>query len=704
MSLLKSNELTKQLAAVPDASGVYIFKDELGEIIYIGKALSLRSRVRSYWNDNSWHERPKLAVMIPKVCAIDTILTNSEKEALLLEATLIKQHHPRYNVSLRDDKRYPWLAITYDVAYPRLVMVRDPVRYRKDNPRARVFGPYVESGNMWQTVKVLRKVFPMRQRRTPLFKDRPCMNYYIGLCLGPCQKLVPEDAYERMVKQVEMFLAGRQREVVAQLKGEMEGAAERLEFEQAAKIRNRLQALERMIEKQQVFFESQKVNQDIIAESHTVKLISISLLKVREGKMISAETVTLPLVEKTGWDEAYQSFIDQYYTSCEDIAVPTEVVLQHVIEDQNALLELLNSKAAHAVKITVPQRGGKTSMIEMAQKNAAHSLETEISDQTELNAKLESVMSSLQADLGLSKQPRRIECFDISNIQGTDNVASMVVFENAASKKSDYRTFKIRSVEGEANDFASMKEVVSRRYHRILLESKTMPDLIIIDGGKGQLNAACEALSELNIEVDIIGLAKKQEEVYRPGRSEPIFLPRRSAGLHLLQRVRDEAHRFAVTFHRKLRAKRSVASNLDLLPGVGKARRKIILDHFGSFDKVKLASLDELKAVPGLPKNVAQSIYGLLHPAVTDENAKSAQAAGSADQIGALAFGDGAQSLAVSETDEGNDDGESSDDEEANESEESEDAKTDDAEDSEDEELSGETDDDELTEGEELGS
>ncbi len=618
MSPFKSDEIVKQLAAVPDSAGVYIFKDELSEIIYIGKAVCLRSRVRSYWNETSWSERPKLAVMIPKVAGIDTILTNSEKEALLLEATLIKQHHPRYNVSLRDDKRYPWLAITYDVAFPRLVMVRDPVRYRKDNPRARVFGPYVESGNMWQTVKVLRKVFPMRQRRTPLFKDRPCMNYYIGLCLGPCQKMIAEDTYERMVRQVEMFLAGRQREVVSQLKSEMEAAAERLEFEQAAKIRNRLQALERMIEKQQVFFENQKVNQDIIAESHTTKLISISLLKVREGKMISAETVTLPLVEKTGWDEAYQSFIDQYYTSCEDIAIPAEVVLQHAVEDQSALLELFNSKATHAVKITVPQRGGKTSMIEMAQKNAAHSLEREISDQSEIDSKLESVMSSLQADLGLMNQPRRIECFDISNIQGTDNVASMVVFENAGAKKSDYRTFKIRSVEGEANDFASMKEVVGRRYSRLQQENKPMPDLIIIDGGKGQLNAACEALAELKIEIDIIGLAKKQEEVYRPGRSEPIFLPRRSAGLHLLQRVRDEAHRFAVTYHRKLRAKRSVSSNLDLLPGIGKARRKIILDYFVSFDKVKAATLDELKAVPGLPKNVAQSIYQLLHPPSAD--------------------------------------------------------------------------------------
>ncbi len=614
MSIARTDELSKQLALVPDSSGVYIFKDEAGDIIYIGKAVSLRSRVRSYWNDTSWRERPKLAVMIPKVVEIATILTNSEKEALLLEATLIRQHMPRYNVSLKDDKRYPWLAITYDVPYPRLVMVRDPAKYRKENPRARVFGPYVESGNMWQTVKVLRKVFPMRQRKNPLFKDRPCMNYHIGLCLGPCQNLVAEPEYLQMVQQVEYFLAGRQKEVVAQLKSQMEAAAEILDFENAAKIRNRLQALERMIERQAVFFQNQKVSQDIIAEGHSAKMIAISLMKVREGKMISAETVCIPLVEKTSWDEAFQTFVDQYYTTCEDIAVPGEVVLQHALEDQDALAELLSSKSNHAVKITVPQRGGKTDMIEMAQKNAEHSLETELSDQVELDAKLERVMVTLQEELGLSKQPRRIECFDISNIQGTDNVASMVVFENALAKKSDYRTFKIRSVEGEANDFASMKEVVGRRYSRILQEGKTMPDLIIIDGGKGQLSAACEALAALGIQNDIVGLAKRQEEVFRPNNSQPALLPRRSEALHLLQRVRDEAHRFAVTFHRKLRAKRSIASELDKMPGVGPSRRKLILDHFGSFATLKEATLDELRAAPGIPKSLAEKLWKHLHP------------------------------------------------------------------------------------------
>ncbi len=379
---------------------------------------------------------------MPKVCDIETILTNSEKEALLVEATLIRQHMPRYNVALKDDRRYPWLAIEHDVAYPRLIMVRDPARYKKQHPKARVFGPFVETGAMWETVRTLRKVFPLRQRKTPFFKDRPCMNFHIGLCLGPCQKLIDEPGYMVMVRQVEMFLAGRQTEVVSQLKREMESASALMEYEKAGRLRDRLQLLERIIEKQQVFFESKKVSQDIIAEAHTQKQLNICLMRVREGKLISAETVSLPLVEKTGWDEAYSTFIDQYYTSCEDIAVPLEVVLQHPIEDEAALTELLSSKATAMVRITVPKRGGKTDMIEMAEKNAAAALEKDLREQLEDESKFARILSALQEELGTTKPPRRIECFDISNNQGTDNVASMVVFENTMSKKSDYRRFK----------------------------------------------------------------------------------------------------------------------------------------------------------------------------------------------------------------------------------------------------------------------
>jgi excinuclease ABC subunit C len=606
--------VTQQLAQMPDAPGVYLFKDKEGDTIYIGKALSLRNRVRSYWKDTSWRERPKLAVMMPKVANIDVILTNSEKEALILEANLVRQHNPRYNVHLKDDKRYPWLAITYDVPFPRLIMVRDPSQYRKGNPKARIFGPYVETGMMWQTVKTLRKVFPMRQRKTPLFKDRPCMNFHIGLCLGPCQNLVKEDEYMRMVKQVERFLAGRQIEVVDELTSEMQTASDQLLFEQAAKIRDRLAALDTVIQKQQVVFQDNKTSQDVIAEAHTSKLVSICLMRVREGKMISSEVVNVPLHDRTNWEEAFQTFIDQYYTTCEDIAVPRELLLQHDVEDATALTDLLNSKSQLSVKVYKPQRGDKLSMVQMAQKNAELAVEKETQAQTNEDAKVVRILEGLKAELGINHLPRRIECFDISNIQGTDNVASMVVFENGRPKKSGYRLFKTKTVEGDANDFASMKEVVGRRYFKLLTEKTPFPDLIIIDGGKGQLSAACEALVELNvIGQDIIGLAKKQEEVYFPGRSAPALLSRRSEALFLLQRARDEAHRFAVTFHRKRRAKRSLASNFDLLPGIGKARRKQLLDHFGSFAKFKEATLADIEAVPKFPKKLAAKVYATVH-------------------------------------------------------------------------------------------
>lgn len=611
----QQKQLSEQLSKLPDNPGVYIFKDRSAEIIYIGKALSLKSRVRSYFNNNSWLDRPKLAVLVPKIAGIESIVTNSEKEALLLEATLVRKHMPRYNVHLKDDKRYPWLCITYDEPFPRLIMIRDPVKHKQGNPKSKVFGPYVEAGLMWETVRVLRRVFPMRQRRKPLFKDRPCMNYHIGLCLAPCQSLVEEDFYNHMVQQVELFLSGAQSQAVARIEKEMQTASEALNFEEAAKLRDRLLALKSVLEKQQVFFQDQKVSMDILAESHTDKVIAVCLMRIREGKLIGSEVFNLQLVEHTRFDEAYQSFIEQYYAECEALAVPKEVLLQHSIEDRELLSQVLCQRTARNVSVSVPSRGDKLRMLEMAQKNAALALEKQVKDDEGINAGLLVLLTKVQEDLSLTKLPKHIECFDISNIQGTDNVASLVVFENAQAKKSAYRTFKIRAVEGTPDDFASMKEVVGRRFRRLLEEQKPLPDLVIIDGGKGQLNAALEALSELEIkEIDIIGLAKKQEEVYKPNSSNPYLLPRRSEALHLLQRVRDEAHRFAVTFHRKLRSKRSLISGFDQLPGVGGQRRKTLITHFNSIDKLKTASLDEIKSVPGFPEKVAESIYAYLHP------------------------------------------------------------------------------------------
>jgi excinuclease ABC subunit C len=617
------DELAHQLTLLPDEPGVYIFRDAKGDRIYIGKALSLRNRVRSYWNETSWRERPKLAVMMPKVHSLETIVTNSEKEALLLEATLVRQHMPRYNVHLKDDKRYPWLAITYDEPFPRLIMVRDPLHYKKDHPKAKVFGPYVETGQMWETVRVLRRVFPMRQRKTPLFKDRPCMNFHIGLCLGPCQKLVAEDFYNEMVAQVELFLSGHQGEALRNMQHEMEGASQSLRFEEAAKIRDRMVALQTVLEKQQVMFKDTNVSNDVIAEAHTERQIVICMMRVREGKLTGTETFDIMLNDKTRFDEAYSSFIEQFYAEAEDVSTPREIMLQHEIESSAVVSEMLSQRSKRQVGILVPKRGDKLRLIEMAQKNASQALEKTLKEETDLNAKVLEALTKLKEDLQLTRLPKRIECFDISNIQGTDNVASMVVFENANSKKSDYRLFKIRSVEGlgEANDFASMKEVVGRRYSALVHNEKPLPDLIIIDGGKGQLAAAREAIEEVGItdRVDMIGLAKKQEEVFLPNSNQPVLLPRRSEALFLLQRARDEAHRFAITYHRKLRAKRSLKSGFDDLPNIGQARRTKLLEHFKSFDAVRQASLDELMSVKGLPKKVAESIYNYLHTETVDE-------------------------------------------------------------------------------------
>jgi excinuclease ABC subunit C len=606
-------DLANQIASLPHAPGVYIFKDELGTTVYIGKANSLKSRVRSYFSQNAWRERPKLAVMMPKVINLETIITNSEKEALILESTLIRKHMPRYNVTLKDGKRYPWLAITYDESFPRLIMVRDPARYRKDNPKAKLFGPYVEAGAMWQTVKTLRKAFPMRQRKTPLFKNRPCMNYYIGLCLGPCQNLVEESFYNKMVSQVELFLSGRQNEAIQEMNKSMEEASQLMNFEDAAKLRDRIYALKSVVEKQQVFFADAKISSDIIAFASNDKTIIICLMRIREGKLVDSELFDLPLVEKTTPYEAFNSFVCQYYLQCLDIVLPREILLSSNFEDAKILQDVLEQRAHHNIKVSIPQKGDKLKLIEMCMKNAQSALENLSQELIATNEKAQESLDSLQKELQLKQLPKRIECFDISNIQGTDNVASMVVFEYGKSKKTDYRHFKIRSVEGKPDDFKSMYEVINRRYERLKKEGKNLPDLIVIDGGKGQLSAALSALQDIDLkDIDIIGLAKKQEEIYLPHKARPILLNRRSQALHLLQQIRNEAHRFAITYHRKLRAKRALSSKLDTLPNVSVKRRKILLDHFGSYDNLKEATLDEIKSVPGLPTKIATKIYEAL--------------------------------------------------------------------------------------------
>ncbi len=599
--------LLEKVGNLPNSCGVYIFKDVNNEIIYIGKAVNLRNRVRSYFNTSNWVDRPKLTVMVPKACNLEIILTNSEKEALLLEATLIRSHKPLYNVTLKDDKKYPWLAISYGENFPRLVMTRFPLNFRKSYPKAKIFGPYVAQGDMWEMVKILRKVFPLRQRPKPLFKDRPCLNYHIGLCLAPCQNMVETDTYQKILNELELFLSGRQSEVVNNLKKEMETLSSNHEFEAAAKIRDKYFLLQSLTQKQRVIFEDTSVNQDIFAEYHNDDLIVICFMQVREGKLIQCESIPVTLKEKTLYCEAYNAFIDQYYSCCEDNCVPKEVLLQHSLEDIEAVSQLLNNKSQKKIKIFTPVSGIRHELIKMAINNAKQSFEDELA-----SAKIDTIDDSLiqlKSELNLSILPYRIECFDISNIQGVDNVASMVVFENGKTKKADYRRFKIKGVEGSPNDFASMQEVVLRRYSKAKL-----PDLIVIDGGRGQLNAALKALDELNINsVNIVGLAKRQEEIYFPNIEMPHLLTRQSKALHLMQQVRDEAHRFAITYHRLLRSKRVAKSQLSQLAQIGTKRTKILLDALGSLDNIKNTTVSDVAKIKGISLQLAQKIYNQLH-------------------------------------------------------------------------------------------
>ena len=604
--IIFNDEILNKVSNLPSSCGVYIFKNINNEIIYIGKAVNLRSRVRSYFNINSWQDRPKLNVMIPKTHSFEIILTATEKEALLLEATLIRTHKPKYNVTLKDDKKYPWLAISYGENFPRLVMTRYPLNFRKSFPKAKIFGPFVNQGNMWETVKILRKVFPLRQRPKPLFKDRPCLNYHIGLCLAPCQNLVSTENYQKILHELEMFLSGKQNEVINNFKQEMESLAQSLEFETAAKIRDRYHLLQSITQKQSVIFEDSKINLDIFGEYHNDELIVICFMQVRSGKLIQCENIPLNLKERTLFQEAFNTFIDQYYSCCEDNCIPKEILLQHEIEDESALEELLVAKSQAKIKIYTPISGIRQELIKMAVNNARQNFEQTISSQ-EITIPHDS-LKALQIELSLTKIPYRMECFDISNIQGVDNVASMVVFENGQAKKSEYRRFKIKSVEGSPNDFASMKEVITRRYAKA-----NLPDLIVIDGGRGQLNSALEALTELNLATfTIVGLAKRQEEIYFPNVDQPHLLTRNSSALYLMQRIRDEAHRFAITYHRQLRAKRVAKSQLSVLAGIGPKRTKILLDASGSLDNLKKSNLEDLAKVKGISIKIAEKLYNQL--------------------------------------------------------------------------------------------
>ena len=591
--------VAEKLKLLPESPGVYIMKDARGKIIYVGKAIVLKNRVRQYFQ-SSRNQAPKVRAMVSHVADFETIMTANEVESLILEANLIKKHRPRYNIRLKDDKSYPYVKVTVQEEYPRVFITR---RVLRDG--ARYFGPYTNVTALRDSLKLLKRLFPLRTCRT--MPDRPCLEYHIKRCLAPCVGKVGEEDYRAMIRAVLLFLEGRTDDVERELEHRMNLAAEAYHFETAARLRDQLAAVRKAAERQNIV--TGAGDQDALGMVRSAAGVCVQIFFIRGGKMIGREHFLLRGSEEESDADILRAFLEQYYNQA--TFVPREVLLPCAIDDDaRAIIEqwLAEKKGGGKVALLTPQRGTKRDIVTMATGNAEKFLADEetrrsLADETTLGA-----VEELGRYLGLKKPPRRMECFDISHNQGQETVASMVVFEDGMPKKSDYRRFKIKSAEGKPDDFLSMREVTTRRY--VGLPEDELPDLIIIDGGKGQLSSALEIIRNEagHKDVPVVGLAKQFELVFTEGNPEPIELPRRSQSLYLIQRIRDEAHRFAITFHRKLRGKRNLVSVLDHIVGVGPKRRQALWTHFGTLDKIKAASVEELAAVPSMNRPAAEAI------------------------------------------------------------------------------------------------
>ena len=591
-----SLSLQEKLESLPQKPGVYQFKNAEGKVLYVGKAQNLRSRVRQYFQ-KSRSADSRLDALVPKIRDLELIVTDSEVEALILEANLIKKLKPRYNVLLKDDKSYPYIVIT-DEPFPRVFVTR---RIFKDG--SKYFGPYADVKTMRHALKTVRDIFMIRSCNYDLTdetvakkKYKVCLDYHIKKCEGPCEGLVTREHYRSMIDQVAKILRGKTEEVLRSLRSEMEKSSEGLRFEDAARIRDRLKAIEVYNERQKVV-DAKAEDRDIIAIAARGDDAAAVIFKVREGKVLGSRHFYLNNAEDKKEEELLEALMERYYLESDDI--PPQILLPAVVESESLIRSWLAARAGFEVSMDVPKAGDKAKLIAMVRNNAQYLLDDLEVQRLKRGETFPHAVGALQKDLRIESPPRRIECFDISNTQGTDSVASLVVFVDGKPKKSEYRKFKIKTVEG-ADDFASMQEVVQRRYTRILEEGTPMPDLIMVDGGKGQLSSAREILRKLGLERQpIIGLAKRLEEVYVPAQSDPLSIPKTSAGLKLLQQIRNEAHRFAITFHRTLRSKRILHTELDLVKGVGKARAKELLEAFGSVQGVKFASEEQLAEIVG---------------------------------------------------------------------------------------------------------
>ena len=546
------NEQLKQtLKLLPSLPGCYIYYNNQGEVIYVGKAKILKRRVMSYFNRK--HESVKVNVLVSQIERLEYIITNTEVEALILESHLIKKYKPKYNILLKDDKKYPYFLIT-DEDFPRITIVRK----KNMNPeKGKYYGPYTDIRAMHATLDFLKKIFPLKQCRTPKFKDRPCLYYHIGRCMAPCQNKVTPEEYKGIVKQAELFLSGKQSELMKQIKEQMQKYSDSLQFEKAAKLRDSYNDLAKTLEKQKVVYENTKLNEDIISLMSDDGIFAIVILMIREGRLIDKKDFTYE-VEEEDRTEFFATFFKEYYTTLK-LEYPDRIVSNELeaIGEKALYEEWLEILAQKKVKISYGKSAQGKELQMLADKNAKVVLDNaKISKMSKIRDDFNDIGSYLAEKLQLKNFPHRMECYDISHIQGTNTVASMVTFINGLPKKSEYRKFKVKMTEGKPDDFLSMKEVLTRRLSHLGEEKWAKPDLMIIDGGKGQLSSVMEIIEELGISgIDVVSLAKKHEEVFLPKQSEPVILPRNSSALFVFQRIRDEAHRFAITYHRKLRSK-----------------------------------------------------------------------------------------------------------------------------------------------------
>jgi excinuclease ABC subunit C len=602
---MKTEQLKERLKNVPLKPGVYMYKDQAGQVIYVGKAKALRQRMRSYFQSAD-RLHPKVRAMMGRVDDFDFIVTNSEVEALILENNLIKAYQPRYNIDLRDDKTYPYLKISMAEPYPRVYITRE-----KKDKVSRYFGPYTDVASLKETLRLLTSLFPLRTCKTLRPLNRPCLNRDLKKCLAPCTGQVSKEEYLQMVEQIIAFLEGDSREVLKAKEAEMKEAAHNLEFEKAARLRDQINAIRKISETQKAHLQS-PWNLDLIGIIVGEKDSLASVFKIRSGKIMAKDTFWLN--RPTGQDEAelMAQFLRRYYTDNEDI--PKELIVSSLPAEQELIEEWLHSVTGHKVSIKVPQRGDKRSLLDMMMENA-HLL---FQERYEAESRQQAVLIHLSKMLELPVVPERIECYDISHLGGQETVASMVVFTQGVPDGSAYRRFKIK--QDQNDDFASMRETLRRRFRQAQQQNPAFlpePDLIVIDGGLGQVNAVQAVLDELGVEIPLVSLAEKNEEIYQPHRSEPLVLPRRDEGLRLLQRLRDEAHRFAVEYNRQRRTRRMTSSALDHIEGVGPQRRRALLKEFGSVNGIREASLEELAAVPSMNRNVALRVYEYFHGTIS---------------------------------------------------------------------------------------